>query len=226
MQRDTQLLGDVDVGEAGRVGDDGVGYEGPGAGAAGGRREGLVERRVGAVRLLRRAQAVAGLDARTPAADDDLLDALAALGDLAALQGVQAGHEAGVLDHEGHQLGRVAADAEELQPVLLDEALEGRVGGQPHAVAVRLLQHLAQRHERLHVAARAHDLDHHVEPRRRLLARPPAQTGRDVGRRQRPAGRRRHLQRRRQQRRELAVGLIDVDVDPAVVWVLLLAVSL
>lgn len=144
----------MDVGKAGGVGDDGVGDEGAARGAAGGTVEG------GLV-----AGAVAGLDAGAPSAQQHVPHVLAAAGDVAGAQAVDAGNEAGVLDHEGHELAGIAAEGKEFEAVVLDERLEGGVGGDAHAVAVALAQHLAEGDEGLHVAAGADDLDQDVERR-------------------------------------------------------------
>ena len=155
VQRNAQLLRAVDVAVAGRVGDDGI-------------RDEATIRSLGADlgRALLAAHAVAGLDAAPPAALEDLGDVGAALAHVAGLPALLAGHQAGVLDHVGHERGRVAADGEELEPVLLDEALEDRVRADAHAVRVRrLLQDLADGDEGLDVAARPDDVDGDVEAR-------------------------------------------------------------
>jgi hypothetical protein len=57
------------------------------------------------------------------------LNLATALLDVATLEGVEAGKETRVLDHKGHQLSGVAANVEELEPILLDERLEGGMSG-------------------------------------------------------------------------------------------------
>ena len=162
MQRHSELFSHVDMGKAGWVCNYGVGDE----------------------RFLQRVMVVANIDpgrvliqlgkawcrtqsftclyARPPAAEDDLLDSFSPLGDLAALQSIEARHETGVFDHERHELGGVSADAEEFETVLLDKLLEDGVGSDTDSVPISVLQNLAECHERLHVATRSYDLDDDV----------------------------------------------------------------
>jgi len=185
VQRNAQLLGNVDVGKARGVRDDGVGHERPDARGSG-EHEALVDGLVSPVLGRGDAHAVAGLDAGAPATHEDLLDFLAAALDVAALEGVQAGHEARVLDHEGHQLGGIAADVEELEPVLLDEGLEVGVGGNTHAVSVGVAEDLAQGNEGLNIASGPNDLDDHIQAWGRRLAGKTTQARGDVSRGQGP----------------------------------------
>lgn len=85
-----ERLGAVDVGEAGRVGDDGLGDEGAPRGRV-------------------------GLDARAPAPLEHLGHHVPLLADLALPEAAHARDEARVLHHVRHQLGRVAADRVELE---------------------------------------------------------------------------------------------------------------
>lgn len=109
-----------------------------------------------------------------------MLDASSPLAHLAALEGVKARHEPRILDHEGHELGGVAANVEELEAILLDKRLKRGVGGDADAVAVGVAQRLAEGDKGLDVAAGADNLDDNVECRRRRLSGLTAEAGRDV----------------------------------------------
>jgi hypothetical protein len=221
MQGNSKLLGDVNMRETRWVRDDGIGNE---------RLCARVERRrmlqVQRLILLAgrrwRSEAISRLDTRSPTALEDLLHPFSPLGDLAALQCIEAGHQAGILDHEGHELGRIAADAEELQSVLLDELLESRVSGNANPVAVRLGKNFAQGHEGLDVAARADDLNDDIKTRRRDLPRLTAEAGGDVSRRERPVwelgGEELVAEGWGEKISETSVLLVDVDVDSAVIF--------
>lgn len=58
-----------------------------------------------------------------------------------------------MLDHEGHELGGVAADAKELKLILFDKRLKCGMGGYANAVAVGIFQNLAKSNEGLDVTA-------------------------------------------------------------------------
>src|SRR5699024_6930047 len=91
-----------------------------------------------------------------------------ALANLAGPDRLQRGDHARVLDHEGHELRGVAANGKELETRLpLHEVPKRRVRGDADAVAVLLLEHLADLEERLDVAPRADDHDDDVEARLR-----------------------------------------------------------
>jgi hypothetical protein len=137
----------------------------------------------------RRSRAITGFDAGPPAAPENLFDALPALRNLSAGDGIESGHQSRVLDHEGHQLRRVAADAEELEPVLLDEFLKGGMRGNAHAMSVGVPQDLPEGHEWLYITSRSNNLYHDVELWRRRLPSLAAKTWRDVRRRQRSLAR-------------------------------------
>jgi hypothetical protein len=169
MQRNPQFLGNMNMAKAGWIRDNSVGHKRPVPGVTR-QRVPLIHGHVSLVWQRRDTHAVASLDTRPPAPRDNLLDLLAALLDIAALERVEARHQPGVLDHEGHQLRRVSADVEELEPILLDERPEVGVGRYANTVAVRVAEHLAQGHKGLHVASRSNDLDHHVQARRGCLA--------------------------------------------------------
>lgn len=79
--------------------------------------------------------------AAAPAAREDRLHFAATLGDGAAAESINTGDQALVLDHEGHELCGVAADAEEFEALLEDGVAEGEVGCEAHTVAASL-EHL------------------------------------------------------------------------------------
>lgn len=93
VKRDAQRLCTVDMCEARRVCNDGVSREG---------------------------QFGRGIrpDTRSPRAVENLCDCLSLLLYLSRPQAAHAGYQAGVLNHVGHQLGRVTADREELEACL------------------------------------------------------------------------------------------------------------
>jgi hypothetical protein len=59
-------------------------------------------------------QSIASLNARSPRPAQNLCNALPSLTNIAAPQGVHARHQPRILDHEGHELGGVTANTEEL----------------------------------------------------------------------------------------------------------------
>lgn len=177
VQRYTKFLSAVDVGETRGIGDYCVrderlsmvtrishAYWDVDASAAGNPFQDVVVGRFGSC-------AIAGLDARSPAASDHVRDVLATLADVTAAECIEPGHETRVLDHERHQLRRVASDAEELQAVLLYEALEDRVCSEPDAMAIGFFEDLPQRQERLNVPSGSDDMYDHIEGRRWPLTR-------------------------------------------------------
>lgn len=91
---------------------------------------------------------------------------LSLLADISAQHATKARPQAGILDHEGHQPGRVAANAEEFQAMVLNKALKGGMSGQTDTMAVDVFQDLAQGNEGLYISTRAHDLDDYVQGRR------------------------------------------------------------
>lgn len=103
----------MDMGETWGIRDNGISHEG-GVAVVTGHPIARIECGAYGMGLGGRAESVASFDAGAPAADEHLGDAFAALTDLSVLEGVEARHETRVLDHEGHELSRVAADAEEL----------------------------------------------------------------------------------------------------------------
>jgi hypothetical protein len=69
----------------------------------------------------RRAEAIPGLYARPPTPYQDFFHLLSPFTYVPALEGIEARHEARVFYHEGHQLCRVTADAEEFKFIFLNE---------------------------------------------------------------------------------------------------------
>ena len=102
MEWDTKLLCAMDVRKTGRIRNDGVCDERLGLG---------VEMIILAVWF--RSSAISRLDARSPAAIYNLIDAIPASANIAAFQRVQVGDESWVLDHVCHEFSRVGADVEE-----------------------------------------------------------------------------------------------------------------
>lgn len=164
----------------------------------------------------RRSEPVSSFDTRPPAAHEHLLDTLAPLCNLAALQSIDTRHQAGVLDHEGHELSGVAPDAEELEAILLDERLKGRMGGDADSVAVCVLEDLAEGDKGLDVTSRANNLDDDVELRGRGLTRLATKTRGDVGRRQSRFDGDLARERRGEQISESPILSVDVDVDSSI----------
>ena len=70
-----------------------------------------------------------------------------------------------ILDHERHQLARVAADIKKLDIVFHHEFPEGAVGRDAHAMAPLIFEHLGNVDEWLHVAPAANHHDDNVEGR-------------------------------------------------------------
>jgi hypothetical protein len=101
--------------------------------------------------------------ARSPAALKNLCHALLPPPHVACSQGFYPRNQAWVLDHKGHQFGRIAANVEKFQTVLLDELLECAVSGEADAMAILSPEDLAQRNERLNIASGPNDLDDDVE---------------------------------------------------------------
>lgn len=170
----------MDMCKAGRVRNDGIGDKGPFCRVARHVLRRTTQRRIPRVRLRWRPCSISRLDARPPAAHENLFDTPSSLAHLAALERVKARHEPRVLDHEGHELGGIAANVEELEPVLLDKRLKRGVGGDADAVAVGVAQRLAECDKGLDVAAGADNLDDNVEGRWRRLAGLAAKAGWDV----------------------------------------------
>lgn len=86
-----------------------------------------------------------------------------------------------MFDHEGHELGWVSSDIEELEIIFLDKFLKGRVGSYADSMTVCFLEDFSQGDKRLDITSRTDDLDDNVELGRRGLAGETTETGRDVG---------------------------------------------
>jgi len=125
--------------------------------------------------------AIASFEAGSPAARQHLFDRLASLADLATLEGIFARHEARILDHESHKLGRIATDGKELESGILDKTLKSRVCRDTHTVTICIAKDLSQRNKRLHIASRADNLDNHVETGWRCLTGEAAKAWWDIG---------------------------------------------
>lgn len=102
------------------------------------------------------------LDTRPPAPLEHLSNHLALLLDIACAQALYARDQTRVLDHIGHQFGRVAADRVELEAGLAYEVSEGIVRRKAYAVAVAL-ELGAEGDEGLDVAAATDDLDDNIQ---------------------------------------------------------------
>lgn len=217
VQRNAQLLSHMDMSEARRVSDDCISNKRLAPIIQQIQRRRRQIQRALLLRSRRRAQTIARLDAGSPAPDQHVRDALATPRHLAALDGIEAGGEARMLDHEGHELGRVAADAEELEAILLHEGLKGGMCCYTDPMAVGISQHLAQGHKGLDISPRAHDLNHDIQAGRGLLARLTTKTGRDIrwGERSLRRGRDLAVDGRREQICQSPVLGVDVDGDPA-----------
>jgi len=141
VQRDVQGLGAMEMAVARRVRNDPIGDE----------------------RLRVRAAGIL-LGARRPRRFEDVRDDLPfsryVFDDLLSVRGYDA--PAG-LDHVLHELARIAGERVELQPRTFYEGSKLCVGGDPHSMAPR--QTLADRNERLYVAARPDDQHDDVEAR-------------------------------------------------------------
>lgn len=160
----------MNVSEAGRVRNDGIGHKGQ-VGIISWQILGRVEGIAFGVRLWRGTETISSFNTRPPAAKEHSRNPFTAFANFTALDSIESRHEARMLDHEGHQLGWVSSNTEKLEPILLDKTLEGRVGCDAHAMTVRVLQDLAKGDEGLDVATGTDNLNHDVELWRRDLAR-------------------------------------------------------
>ena len=156
VQRHAEALGAVHVRVAGRVGDDGVGDEGLA------RAQHLEVRHV---RLV-----VGRVDAGPPEALEHLVHGGAPAADLTGPDRLHLGDQAGVLHHEGHQLGRVPADRKELQAAFtLDKSLECGMRGDADPMVILIVKDLAEPQKRLNVPSAAYHHDHNIQAWRRYL---------------------------------------------------------
>ena len=157
IDRHAQFLRAAEMREARRIGNDRIGYERP-----------ILSIHRPTPRIVRdmvKTGPVARLVARAPTTTENRFHLTPPLLNRAAPDGAHIRHQARVLDHERHELCRVAADREELEPLGEDVIAESEVRGQPHAVAV-FAELSAQRQEGLDVAAGADDLDDDVQAQR------------------------------------------------------------
>jgi hypothetical protein len=147
------------------------------------------------------------------------LNTLPSLAHFPASDGIEPWHEAGVLDHEGHEFGGVASNVEKFESILLHKFLKRSMCRYSNAMAVGIFEYLAQRDKWLNITSRTDDLDDDIELRGRGLARQTTQTRWDVGRRKVDGFglyRDLALERRAEKVGESPVLGIDVDVDSTI----------
>jgi len=116
-------------------------------------------------------RSVSGFDTAPPAPLDHLADFFPSLAHVSRSDSIKTGHETRVLDHKGHKLCRIAANAEEFEAILRYKLLEYRMRRQSDSMSISFFQDLAQSQERLYVSSRTDYMDDHVEGRRRRLTR-------------------------------------------------------
>lgn len=83
---------------------------------------------------------------------------------ITAGQRAVAWQQAGVSNHERHQLLWVAANIEELKAMLLDKLLENAMGRYANSVTVIAVQNEAESDEWLHVSSGPNNLNGDMEP--------------------------------------------------------------
>lgn len=99
VQRDAELLGTMNMSEAGGVGNDGVCNKGSVSRVA------VVRVPVADVGVRSfRPKAISGFEARSPATLEHFSDILTPPSDVSFAHSVEARHEAWILNHEGHEL--------------------------------------------------------------------------------------------------------------------------
>lgn len=81
---------------------------------------------------------------------------------VAAPETLQAGDQSRIADHVRHQLRGIAANREELQACIADEAIEDVVRSEAHSVTVSL-KFIAQSYKRLDITPTADYLDDDVQ---------------------------------------------------------------
>ena len=150
VERNTQLLRNVNVSETWRVRNNGVSHKGLFGGVPW-HALADIQRLPSSVRLWRRPHAVTCFNARSPAPQEHLLNSFTALCNFAALQSVHPRHEPWVLDHKGHKLRGIATDAEELEAIFFHKRLEIRMRRNANSMAVRVMEHLAKSYKRLDI---------------------------------------------------------------------------
>lgn len=175
-------------------------------------------------------KSISSLYTRSPTSHKHFLNTPPSLADLSTRDRVEARHQARVLDHKGHELGGVTANAEEFEPIPLHEGLESGVGCDSYPMAICIFEDLAQGNERLDIATGANNLDHDIETRGRGLAWLATETWRDV--RWREDGviffgfdSKLPLQSRCEQVGEPPILGVDVDINSSITWVSPLSVS-
>lgn len=107
--------------------------------------------------------AVAGLVARPPEPRNHTAKLFAAPTNIPPAQCIEAGHQAWILDHECHELGRISANIEEFEAIVLDKTSEDWMGSKAHTVAISLREYFAQGNKRLCVATRADNVYDDIE---------------------------------------------------------------
>lgn len=120
------------------------------------------ERRCSQRGITQETKALACLNARSPASSNDLTDFLATTAYRPVEQRVHLRDQLRVVHHEGHQLGRVSPNIEELQTMLLDEIPEDQVRRQTDTMTM-LLQSLSKDNKRLNIPTGSNNLDDDVE---------------------------------------------------------------
>jgi hypothetical protein len=81
-------------------------------------------------------RSVSRVNARSPTPINDFSHFLPPFPNVAGPQRLHARQEARILDHESHELRRVAANTIKLEPVAFYESFERRVRSKPHTMAV------------------------------------------------------------------------------------------
>jgi len=150
------------MGEAWRIGNDGIGDKWACGCRAGFNRSTGHPLFHGPVRCLC-SSAVAGLIARPPKSRHHTANLFAPSPNVSTPQRIEAGHQAGVLDHESHELGRIPTDIEEFEAVVLDKISEDGMGSKAHSMMVLLPEHLSKRNKGLCIAAGADDVYDDIE---------------------------------------------------------------
>jgi hypothetical protein len=160
MQWDPKLLCAMNMSEAWRIRNDGIGDEwltgqviaAKDATFATAWVQSLVVRNFNAC-------AIACFKAGSPTPSNDFVHALAPLANVSATKGIFSWHEPRILDHESHELCWIAPDAEKLQAIFFDKTPKRWVCREAYTMTVGFLQDLTESNERLNIAARAYNVD-------------------------------------------------------------------
>jgi len=173
MEGHPELLSDMYVGKAWRVGNDNISNKWPMRCITHDweRITRVVVFTMVTIEARRRAETVACLNARSPATHYDLFDALSPFCYLSTLQCIYTGHEARVFDHESHKFRRITSDSEELQVIFFNESLERGMRSNSNTMTVSILQYLSECNKRLDIASGADDLYNNVKSGWRCLTR-------------------------------------------------------